>query len=155
MPRNTATGDANIRFEIVGYTRVLFNLREVMKAHPQKVDDVMQRWAENTRMFLKRTRYPAKPANSRYTRTGRLASSWRKEKVKPAVWSFYNDAASPKNGRFYARYVVGRKTNERNQGQAWMHRNRWWNADKVIEEVHIPELRIFLDEMYVNLWEAT
>jgi len=125
-----------------------------MKAHPMRVNDVMRKWAEDTRMFLKRTPYPAKPANSRYRRTGRLASSWKKQEVKPAVWAFTNDAKGPR-GQFYARYVVGEKNSpagNRGQGQAWMHRNRWWNADEVIENVHIQELRVFLDDMYTKLW---
>jgi hypothetical protein len=151
MPRNIAT-ENNIRFEIVGYTRVLFNLKEVMEAHPKRVDDVMRQWAEDTRMFLKRTPYPAKPANSRYTRTGRLASSWKKEQVKPAVWAITNDAKGPRSG-FYSRYVVGQKSGPANMRQTKFHKaHGWWRADEVIENVHIQELRVFLDAMYVDLW---
>ena len=154
MPVNKAT-DTNIRFEIRGYDRVRNNLRAVIAAHPKDVNEVMRQWAEDTRMFLKRTRYPAKPANSRYVRTGKLASSWRKQQVKPGVWSFYNDATGPKSGKFYARYVVGKKDGPINQRQTRAHlRNNWWRADEVIEEIHIPELRLFLEELYVNLWEA-
>jgi hypothetical protein len=113
----------------------------------------MERWAEDTRMFLKRQPYPPKPHNSRYRRTGRLASSWKKRKTKPAVWTFYNNATGP-NSRFYARYVVGEEGGSdtpANQRQA-RHMEHWWHADEVIEQVHMPELRIFLDELYVNLW---
>jgi hypothetical protein len=121
-----------------------------MKAHPQKVDDVMRQWAEDTRMFLKRTRYPSRP-NSSYRRTGRLASSWKKVKVKPAVWAITNDAKGPRSG-FYARHVVGAKNGPGDQRQARIHRNIWWNADEIVETRHIPELRAFLDDMYVKLW---
>ena len=147
------TKQSRISFEIRGYDRVRNNLRAIMAAHPQDVDNVMMQWAEDTRMFLKRTRYPSKPANSRYTRTGRLASSWRKDRVKPGVWAITNDARGPR-GQFYARYVVGEKNGPKNQRQAWMHKGRWWNADEVMEQVHIPELRLFLEDMYVKMWEA-
>ena len=153
MPVSQTSG-TNIKFEIRGYDRVRNNLRAVIAAHPQEVNEVMRQWAEDTRMFLKRTAYPAKPANSRYTRTGRLASSWKKTEVKPAVWAFTNDARGPR-GRFYARYVVGEKSGPINQRQAWMHRDNWWRADEVIEKVHVPELRLFLEELYVNLWDQT
>jgi len=126
-------------------------MRAVIAAHPKDVNEVMRRWAENTRMFLKRTAYPAKPANSRYTRTGRLASSWKKQEVKPAVWAITNDAKGPRGG-FYARYVVGEKDGPGDKRQAWMHRNRWWNADEVIQSRHIPELTAFLGELYTDLW---
>jgi hypothetical protein len=151
MPKNIS-GGTNIQFEIRGYDRVRNNLRALIAAHPKEVDPVMERWAEDTRMFLKRQPYPPKPHNSRYRRTGKLASSWKKRRTKPGVWTFYNNATGP-NSRFYARYVVGEKEGTKNQRQAWMHRNRWWRADEVIEQVHMPELRIFLDELYVNLWD--
>lgn len=150
MPINQASG-SNITFEIRGYDRVRNNLRSVIAAHPKETNDVMRKWAEDARMFLKRTPYPPVPANSRYKRTGRLASSWKKEQVKPGVWALTNNATGPK-GQFYARYVVGEESGPKNKRQAWMHKNRWWRADEVIEQTHIPELRLFLEEMYVNMW---
>lgn len=150
MARTTST-DSNITIEIRGYNRVRNNLRSVIAAHPKETDEVMRVWAEDTRMLLKRTPYPAKPANSRYIRTGKLASSWRKDRIKPGVWIIANNARGPK-GRFYARYVVGVKDGAGDQRQAWMHRNRWWNADEVIEQQRIPELRNGLEERFIELW---
>jgi hypothetical protein len=145
MPVNKATG-SSISYEIRGYDRVRNNLRGVIAAHPKEVNEVMRRWAEDTRMFLKRTAYPPKPANSRYTRTGRLASSWKKEQVKPAVWGITNNAKGV-HGQFYARYVVG-------DWQTRGHKmNNWWRAAEVVEKVHVPELRLFLEEMYIKLWD--
>jgi len=149
MPKNIS-GGSNISFEIRGYNRVRNNLRATIAAHPKEVNEVMRRWAEDTRMFLKRTRYPSRP-NSQYRRTGRLASSWKKVQVKPGVWAITNDAKGPRSG-FYARYVVGMKDGPGDQRQAKIHRNIWWNADEVVEQVHVPELRLFLEELYVNLW---
>ena len=151
MARNTS-GGSNITFEIRGYNRVRNNLRKVVAAHPKETDGVMRKWAADAAMFLKRTPYPSKPANSRYTRTGRLASSWRHDQVKPGVWAISNNAQGGGRGQFYARYVVGEKDGPKNQRQAWMHSGRWWRADEVLEEVHIPELRLFLEEKYVSLW---
>ncbi|MGB2807373.1 MAG: hypothetical protein WBC22_06520, partial [Sedimentisphaerales bacterium] len=71
--------------------------------------------------------------------------------VKPGVWAITNDAKGPRSG-FYARYVVGVKDGPGDQRQAKIHRNIWWNADEVVEQVHVPELRLFLEELYVNLW---
>jgi hypothetical protein len=147
------TSRPSISFEIRGYDRVKNSLRAAIAAHPKDVDEVMRQWAEDTRMFLKRTRYPAKPANSRYVRTGRLASSWKKDQVKPGVWAITNDVTGPK-GQFYARYVVGEKDGPVNQRQTRVHlRNNWWRADEVVEQLHIPELRAYLEELYVNLWD--
>ena len=129
MPINQAERPS-ITFEIRGYDRVRNNLRSVIAAHPKEVNNVMRQWAEDTRMFLKRTAYPAKPANSRYTRTGRLASSWRKQEVKPGVWAITNDARGPR-GQFYSRYVVGEKDGPKNQRQAWMHKG-FWHTDKSV-----------------------
>ena len=129
MPVNKATG-SSISYEIRGYDRVRNNLRGVIAAHPKDVNEVMRRWAEDTRMFLKRTAYPPKPANSRYTRTGRLASSWKKEQVKPAVWAITNNASGPKSG-FYARYVVGERDGPKNQRQA-AHMSHWWQDRKSV-----------------------
>lgn len=144
MPTNNAQR-SSISYEIRGYDRVRNNLRAVIAAHPQDTDVIMQRWAQDTRMFLKRTPYPAKPSNSRYVRTGRLASSWAAKRIKPGVWGITNNARS-KYGVNYARYVVG-------DWQTAAHKaNKWWRADKVIEQTHIPELRLYLEEMYTKMW---
>ena len=152
MPKSTRK-DASISFEIRGYNRVANNMRKMIAAHPKDVNEVMRQWAEDTRMFLKRTHYAPKPADSRYVRTGRLASSWRKEEVKPAVWVISNNAASPQSGRFYARYVVGSKDGPADQRQTKAHfENKWWRADEEVEKWHMPELTAYLSERYLELW---
>ena len=152
MPITSSKG-GNLSFEIRGYNRVRNNLRATIAAHPKDTNEVMRRWAKDARMFLKRTAYAPKPAGSRYVRTGKLASSWRADQVKPGVWAITNNATGPK-GHFYARYVVGKKEGPANQRQTKTHfNNKWWRADEVLEEVHIPELRLFLEEMYVRIWD--
>lgn len=150
MPVAHTSPKGGLSFEIRGYDRVRNNLRSVIAAHPKETDPVMKNWARDAAMFLKRTPYPAKPASSRYTRTGRLASSWRHDQVKPGVWAITNNAQGPQS-QFYARYVVGPKDGPGNQRQA-AHMRHWWRADEVLEEVHIPELRLFLEEKYIELW---
>ena len=149
MAKVTSSG-GNLAIEIKGYNRVRNTMRKMIAAHPDDVNDVMRRWAEDTRMFLKRRRYPTR-SGSKYRRTGRLASSWKKVQVKPAVWAITNDAKGPRSG-FYARYVVGVEDGPGDQRQAWMHRKIWWTADKEIENVHVPELTLFLSERYIEIW---
>lgn len=150
MARNTS-GGSNITFEIRGYNRVRNNLRKVVAAHPKETDSVMRTWAKSAADSLKKTPYPSKPSNSRYTRTYELKAGWNAVQLKPGVWSIANNASGHKGG-FYARYVVGEKDGPKNQRQAWMHSGRWWRADEVLEEIYIPKLRTGLEEKYVSLW---
>ena len=144
----------NLTIEIKGYNRVRNSMRKLIAAYPKDVNDVMRRWAEDTRMFLKRTPYASKPSDSRYVRTGRLASSWKKVEVKPAVWAITNDAVGPR-GQFYARYVVGMRPDKDGPGdqrQTETHfKNKWWNADDEVEK-EMPVLTYFLSKRYVELW---
>ena len=145
MPVNKATG-SSISYEIRGYDRVRNNLRGIIAKNMNNIDDEMRRWAQDTRATLKSKAYPPKPATSRYTRTGRLASSWKAERVKPGVWGITNNAKGVQ-GQFYARYVVG-------DWQTGFHKaNHWWLASKVVEEVRVPILRLALEEMYIKLWD--
>ncbi len=141
-----------IRLEIRGYNRVRNALRATIAAHPKDVDDMMYKWAQETRAHLKSKPYPPVPANSRYKRTGRLASGWAASRVKPGQVAITNNAKSPK-GRFYARYVVGKGLGDKGFDQTAVHkRNGWWLARDVVQKERIPILTKRLGEMYEDLW---
>ena len=140
--------DGGLSFEIRGYDRVRNNLRAVAVAHPKETDSVMRAWSKSAADSLSRTPYPAKPANSRYKRTFALKAGWNSQQVKPGAWAITNRASA--KGQFYARYVVGPKSGP--QGQAWMHRGRWWTADEVLSKTYIPKLTVDLSDRYVDLW---
>ena len=148
----TKTSKGNLSIEIKGYNRVANNMRKMIAAHPTDVNEVMRGWAEDTRMFLKQRGYPTRPKPSSYRRTGRLASSWKKEEVKPAVWAISNNAASPQSGKFYARWVVGEEDGPADQRKAKIHRKIWWIASKEIELERAPKLTALLGERYLELW---
>ena len=149
MPIKRTSAQGGLSFEIRGYDRVRNNLRAAIAAHPKETDTVMHAWAKHAANALKRTPYPAKPANSRYRRTFNLKAGWNAQQLKPGRWAITNNAQGPKS-QFYARYVVGPKAGP--HGQAWMHRGRWWHADEVIDEIYIPQLRDGLEEKYIELW---
>jgi hypothetical protein len=117
-----------LRFEltITGDQEVINRLRTAAAKGPSAFDEVSYRFAQNMRAKLKSTPYPAKRPGQRYARTGRLANSWRAERLG-------NGRALIANSAGYSGYVVGKK-------QAWFHRGRWWTARSVIEQ-SAPELR--------------
>lgn len=130
-------GNEFFSMDIQGYNRVANNLRGAVASIPGKAADVTYRWAQNTRLVLKTTPYPPRRFLQRYKRTGRLANSWRVARL-PSGARIYNTAH--KRGRFYSRYVVG---NARGDGQAWMHKGRWWKAREKVDE-QAPALRRLL-----------
>ena len=117
-----------LRFEltITGDQEVINRLRTAAAKGPSAFDEVSYRFAQNMRAKLKSTPYPAKRPGQRYVRTGRLANSWRAERLG-------NGRALIANSAGYSGYVVGKK-------QAWFHRGRWWTARDVITQ-SAPELR--------------
>ncbi len=144
---------AGTKIEIRGYNRVKNALRAAIAAHPKDVDPLMYRWAQDTRARLKSKPYPPKPVNSRYRRTGRLASSWKAERSGNGKVAITNNAKSP-TGNFYARYVVGKMGRDGGADQTKFHkRNGWWLAREVIQEEHIPELTALLSELYEKNWD--
>ena len=115
-----------LRFEltIIGQNAVTNRLRTAAAKAPGAVGDATYRWAQDVRGKLKSTPYPPKRPGQRYVRTGRLANSWRAERVSQSRTVITNSAA-------YSGYVVG---NSRGERQAWFHRGRWW-----LSLIHISE----------------
>jgi len=120
-----------IRFQLTirGNDEIVAQLRAAASKSPRQMDDALYRWAQGVRGKLKSTPYPPKRANQRYVRTGRLASSWRAERLGNGRVLIANSAP-------YSGYVVGGGARNR---QAWMHSGRWWRGQDVIIE-NLPEL---------------
>jgi hypothetical protein len=118
-----------IEFKFVGYQRVENKLRLLAAEHPEVYEDTLTRWAGTMRSKLKSRPYPPPRAGQKYVRTGRLANSWRVEKVGPGRVTIANSAQS--KGRYYGPYVVGDGAGKE---QAWMHEDRWWLAADVVKE---------------------
>jgi hypothetical protein len=116
-----------LRFQLVitGNDELLARLRSASAKAPGVMDEISYRWAQNVRAKLKSTPYPPKRPGQRYVRTGRLANSWRAERLGKGRALIANSAG-------YSGYVVGKK-------QAWMHRGRWWLGRNVLME-SAPEL---------------
>lgn len=125
-------------FEIRGYNRVRNSLRRLVRMYPDIVDPIGYKWAQRTRLKLKKTRYPPPPPESTYKRTGLLANKWAVEHPKQGRWHIVNKAEN--RGRYYARYVVG---DDRGRNQAWMHKGRWWIASDIIQD----EMKELTDEL--------
>jgi hypothetical protein len=124
-------------------------MRKTIAAHPKEVNAVMRVWSMDVETALKRKAY-ARPRGS-YKRTYELRKSWKAVQTKEARWTITNNAMGP-TGKFYARYVVGEDDGAKNQRQAWMHKDRWWQVDKVIQKEHIPRLTKDLGNLYESLW---
>lgn len=114
---------------ITGSQRVMNRLRRLAADSPQVVDKVLTTWSRETTAALKGKKYPPPRPGQKYKRTGRLANSWRVERRKAGQVAIVNNARSPR-GQVYPGYVVG---DSRGEGQAFMHKGRWWRARDVID----------------------
>ncbi|MFQ5494997.1 MAG: hypothetical protein ACE5EX_06410 [Phycisphaerae bacterium] len=135
-------GNEFFSIDLHGYNRVRNNLRRAAADMPHIAEREALKWARETRLILRSTRYPPKRRGQTYRRTGRLANSWRAAHL-PTGATILNTAH--RRGRFYSRYVVG---NARGAGQAWFHKTfgdrssvprhgrskRWWKARDVVDE---------------------
>ena len=119
-----------VDYQLRGVNRVRNQLRRLAANSPRIVDNELGKWARMVRGILKATRYPPPPPRSKYIRTGRLANSWSAGRERMGVWSIRNSAS-------YSGYVVG---DAKGNGQAYMHKGRWWIGRNIIED-HVPELR--------------
>lgn len=121
---------------INGANRIGNKLRSLAKTHPEITDPVIGDFMRAERAALKSTPYPAPRPLQKYKRTGRLANSWKVEKLKAGVYQMVNTAKG-KSGQEYAGFVVGKQ-------QAWMHKGRWWIAadetQKRVSETLTPKL---------------
>ena len=120
-----------LRFEltITGDQEVINRLRTAAAKGPSAFDEVSYRFAQNMRAKLKSTPYPAKRPGQRYVRTGRLANSWRAERLG-------NGRALIANSAGYSGWVVGGGPHNR---QARVHAGRWWKGEDVVRD-NLPEL---------------
>lgn len=88
--------------------------------------------------------YPPERSGQKYRRTGELNRSWLAQIIGRDTISIINPA-SDKSG-FYATYPVGDE-------QAWMHKDRWWQARPVVEET-VPQA-IEETEAYIgSVWNG-
>lgn len=136
--------------ELRGYQRVSNKLRRLATDLDRELDPVVYRWGQQTRAKLKARPYPPPRPRQRYRRTGRLANSWAAERVGPSRVRILNRAQAPRGRGPYPTYVVG---DFRRQGQAWMHRGRWWLARDVIEE-EVPALRRAVVSDIKRIWNG-
>ena len=134
-----------LRFELTvrGANAVANRWRAAAAQAGPEIQEAAFRWAQGTRAALKSTPYPAKRPGQRYVRTGRLASSWAAERRGGGDAVIRNSAG-------YAGYVVG---NSQGEGQAWMHRGRWWTARDVIQGER-PKLRAAIIAQVNRLLDA-
>lgn len=72
--------------------------------------------------------YPYPPRGSKYVRTGTLGAGWGLERGGSMRYSVVNPTS-------YLRFVVG---DSNKQGQARIHRNRWWLARNRIDK-YVPD----------------
>lgn len=137
----------SLDIEIEGYDRLTRSLEKLTRGMPGMTSRVIRKWAAGTRAILKATPYPPKRPKQRYIRTGRLANSWTVAHT-PEGATIVNHASA--RGREYARFVVG---NAAGEGQAWMHRGRWWKARDVIDN-ETPKLMSQLAAEVVKAWKG-
>lgn len=116
----TARGDQAVRNE----------LRAAAASLPRRVTNATYDWAMSRVMSQMAVKgYPPQRPGQRYRRTGNLGRNWYARPVDRGVVIG--------NRMDYAGYVVG---DARGQGQAWMHRGRWYLMRQVIDEQR-PRLR--------------
>lgn len=117
--------------------------RNLARELPDIADEAVYEWGQDTRAYLKGRGYPSQPAPKKgrkaYRRTGRLANSWRAERVG-RVSVIIGNRASGRSG-LYPSYVIGDDSGH----QAYMHVGRWWIANEEIES-KFPELDQKMDE---------
>ena len=137
-----------VKIDVNGATRVANKLRTMTRKTPGRTDAVIISHINFLRRVLKSTAYPPKMKKppQKYRRTGKLANSWARRKVRAGRHMLVNTAP-------YSSYVVGTKEGAKGVRQAWMHRNSgggavgpyaghrakrlskpWWNADEVAKE---------------------
>ncbi len=120
---------SEFRLKIVGANRVGNKLRRLASFHKERLNPTGKKWAQAKSKQLRQKPYPPKVPNQKYKRTGRLGRSWRAMNPRPGVWTILNKANQGRGE--YAHFVVGNKVGD---GQAFMHRGRWWKAREIIEE---------------------
>lgn len=115
-----------LRFEIAinGDQAVRNELRGAASSMRGRVQRATYAWAESRVMSQLHTwNYPAERPGQRYVRRYRLMRGWYIQQTPRGVVIG--------NRMPYAGYVVG---DAKGQGQAWMHKGRWWVLRRKIDE---------------------
>lgn len=109
---------------------------------PTLLDPAMREWVDAThRNRLAGTgQYPPERAGQQYQRTGQLGAGFMFDSIDKSHYQFVNRVS-------YVQYVVGDSDGD---GQAWMHRGRWFVARERIE----TELPVLLEKLEKALVEA-
>lgn len=120
---------ADFKLEVDGAGQLADRFSRIARESPGTFDKVVQRWAKRTANQLIKKAYPPTRPGQTYKRTRRLRRGWRSRRINSMEAEIFNETP-------YASYVVG---DSQGQGQAWMHRGRWWlGADEV--SAREPEL---------------
>ena len=138
-----------LSYDFKGYNRVRNALRKLASEYRKEIDSTVKGWVKEEKEAIRSHGYPAQSnapqpfkterqrrwffwalgtgqINVPYKRTGKLASSWRVEKV---TWGEY----ALKNSQAYAHWVIEKKK------QAVYHEGHWWTADDFLDR-DTPEL---------------
>ena len=132
-----------LSYEFKSFNRVENGLRALASQNKKQTDETLGEWTKAGRAYLKGYGYPSQTGNPQpfktdrqrrwffwalkagiitvpYSRTGRLANSWRAVRRGPSDWVIENSAA-------YAALVVGAGR------QARYHEDNWWTAESLIK----------------------
>lgn len=122
-----------------GSNRVRNQLRTWAAKNPEITDPVIRAHANNERIILKATPYPARRPNQRYRRTGRLANSFAVERIKKASYAVINTRPG-------AGWVIKKGFQNRE-----FHVNRWWTMEDEMAK-RMPMLTQDLSEAIEDEW---
>lgn len=126
---------------IVGVKNAKRALETLGRSTVELFDGAAESWTKLViqRELAGRQNYPAPRQGQRYVRTYQLGSGWRASRTRLGRWRIWNTQA-------YSVYVVG---DSAGQGQAWMHRGRWWIARQRVDR-HRPDLVGNTERLYVD-----
>jgi hypothetical protein len=107
---------ADFNLTVNGADTLTRKFNRIARESPGTFDKAVGKWAKRTANQLIKKPYPATRPGQTYKRTRRLRRGWRSQRVNSMEYSIFNQTP-------YATFVVG---DSQGQGQAWMHRGRWW-----------------------------
>ena len=146
MPRTSRaarSGTLRVRVTAIGLDTTINNLVKMDSRMDGWIHDVIRDWVSKVRKKVYgRKNYPSERAGQKYVRTGALGKNWRTA-TKGLTAHFSNKMP-------YASYVVGTQTGE---GQAWMHKGRWWKLQWRIAQ-QLPTLQRMVSQMVTQKWRG-
>lgn len=113
----------------VSDTRVLARLSTIEAADRLAIQPALAEFGDEQVAEFRNLPYPPERAGQTYIRTFDLRGSWSGQASTRTRYVINNDANA--RGNYYAVYVVGDGDGE---GQAWMHKRRWWKARDIIDQ---------------------